>query len=572
MALRLTSRNVQEARVPRDKTLMQGEEREGRPDEHSPRDASAGGRNAGSDKAGSDKAGSDKAGSDKAGSQKKVVAADVALDWVLQEIVQQARLATTATGAFIGIVRAHSIICQATSGSNAAEFVTYLNRERRMLDSCLNGNAPQRCRDSETFEQLDANTCRYLGARSVVIVPIVDDEGEKLGVFGVFSPQVDAFSTANIVAMQTLSRRIGDAMAQIDRCTSASNGSASARRQPDTGKSLIHDRIHDRLLRAARRPLPPIRGPVAWVLGILAVLLPGCWILSRNGNLSQWTIHTSAKAPTVVTSPVPSVSSAPPLSDHISSGSADANSGQSPAVRAVAKESAAMAAGGKLVKDAPVASKAGKKISARSTPRVPDLEIENTLDDASSESLPSASVDTSRAPNQSSISVPPPASIGKEATLANAGASSVAGGASVGSLAREAAHLTRAPDPTHAEAAPPASATSQKASAASTDPALEAPIMISENTALERIAEQVKPDYPPGYPEDARAKDPQATVAVDVIVGKDGQVESVAPLKGDPRLLAAAAKVVAKWRFTPLPRNHRFVRFESHITVQFASP
>jgi len=203
---------------------------------------------------------------------------------------------------------------------------------------------------------------------------------------------------------------------------------------------------------------------------------------------------------------------------------------------------------------------------------VPELEIENTLDDANSESLPSASVDTSRTPNQSSISVPPPSSVGKQATAGNAGGSSVPVGASAGSLAPEAVHLTRAPEPSRAEAATPAGGTSQKASAASTDPALEPPIMIPENTALDRIAEQVKPDYPPDYPEDARAKDPQATVAVDVIVGKDGQVESVAPLKGDPRLLAAAAKVVAKWRFEPLPRNHRFVRFESHITVQFASP
>lgn len=547
MALRLTSRNVKEARVPRDQTLMQGEEPDGRDDEHSPRDSSAGGRNA--------------------GSHKKVVAADVALDWVLQEIVQQARLATTATGAFIGIVRAHSITCQATSGSNAAEFVAYLNRDRRMLNSCLNANAPQRCRDSETFEQLDANTCRYLGARSAVIVPIVDAEGEKIGVFGVFSPQADAFSTANIVALQTLSRRIGDAMAQIDRCTS--NGSASSRHPSDPGKSLIHDR----LLRAARRPLPAIRGPVAWVLGILAVLLPGFWFLSRNGRISQWTIHTFAKAPAAVTSPVASVSSGPPLSDHLSSGSADANSSQSPSVRAVAKESAAIAAGGKPVKEVPVASKAGKKISARNTPRVPDLEIENTLDDASTESLPPASGDTSRVPSQSITAVPPPTSaVGKPASSTNADSSSVSGSASVGSLPREALHLTRAPELPPTEATPPASGTSQKASAASTDPALEAPIMVPENTAIERIAEQVKPDYPPDYPEGARVTNQPATVAVDVIVGKDGQVESVAPLKGDPRLLAAAAKVVAKWRFTPLPRNHRFVRFESHITVQFASP
>src|SRR5271156_3672673 len=235
MALRLTSRNVKEARTPRDETLTQ-RETDGR------RDGPA--RVTGDGSFGA-----------RPGFQKKVVAADVALDWVLQEIVQQARLATTATGAFIGIVRGRNIICQATSGSNAAEFVAYLNRDRRIFDRCLDEAAPQRCRDSETSDEIDASTCRYLGARSVLVVPVIDAGEEKLGIFGVFSPQADAFSSANIIALQTLSRRIGDAMAQVDRCTSTSNGNAS-RRQSEPGKSSISGR----LLRAARRPLPAVRG------------------------------------------------------------------------------------------------------------------------------------------------------------------------------------------------------------------------------------------------------------------------------------------------------------------------
>jgi TonB family protein len=560
MALRLTSRNVKEARTPRDETPTQGET-DGRHDGPSARvtgDGSFGARDL--------------------GSQKKVVAADIALDWVLQEIVQQARLATTATGAFIGIVRGRNINCQATSGSNAAEFVAYLNRDRRMFDRCLAETAPQRCRDSETSEELDASTCRYLGARSVVVVPVINAKEEKLGIFGVFSPQADAFSSANIIALQTLSRRIGDAMAQLDRCTSAASGNVSTRRKSKPGKSSIRDR----LLRAARRPLPVIRGPVAWVLGILAVVLLGGWILSRTGAISQWTMYTSAKAPASVTSPAASASSALHLSDHPSpgnSGKTDINSGQSPKVQAVVKETPAVAADGKA---APVVSKGGRKIAARSTPRVPDLEIENTLDDASSESLPAASGETSRVPSQSITAAPSPTSvIGKPAISTNAASSSVSASASAGSLPREAVHLTRAPELPRTEATPSSSfssrgtkpgQTSLNASAASTGPELEAPIMVPENTALERIAEQVKPDYPPNYPEDARVKNPPATVDVDVIVGKDGEVESVAPLKGDTRLLAAAAKAVAQWRFQPLPRNHRFVRFESHITVQFATP
>jgi TonB family protein len=549
MVLRLTSRNVKEARVPREENLVQAEGLEGRHLRRPPQAAREG-----------------PSATRDFGSPKKVVAADLALDWVLQEIVQQARLATTATGAFIGIVRARNIVCQAMSGSNAREFVVYLNRDRRMLDSCLAATDPQRCRDSETSGDFDASTCRYLGARSVVIVPIIDAAEEILGIFGVFSPQADAFSDANIVALQTLSHRIGDAMAQIDRCTSVSASGAYARRASGSGNPLA---IRDRLLRAAHRPLPAVTKPVAWLFGIVVVGLLAGWILSRTTGLRA--IHTSAKALASATSPPVSVLAKPlsqPLSDPTSSSNAGTNHANDAAVRAEIKQSPTLAADGKPLTDAPVTSQAGKKIAARSLPHVPDLEIENTLDDASSGSLPSESADTSRAPSQSSIGTTPQSTgPGKKAPSTNAASSSVPGDASLASLPQEAVHPTGDPNP-RVEATPPANQTDGTARSANADPALAGAIMISEETALQRITEQVTPDYP----EDAKAQHVQGAVTVDVLVGRDGEVERVTPLKGDPRLLEAAVKAVTKWRFVPLPRNNRFVKFESHITVQFALP
>jgi TonB family protein len=547
MALRLTSRRVNQARIPRDETLVRGEETEeglGEPSSQAtdvsaaPRDLNSG---------------------------KKVVAADVALDWVLQEIAQQARLATSATGAFIAIMRGRSFICKAISGSNAAEFIAYLNRDRRMLDSCLAAGDAQRCRDSETCKELDANTCRNLGARSVVIVPITDAKDAKLGAFGVFSPQVDAFSSANIIALETLSRRIADAFTQIDRCTSATNGSAPARRQSEPGKSSLRNRV----AHAIQRPLPAIPGRVAWVLGILVLTLLVGWIFSRNIN--QWTTRTSAKSSAAVASEPVSLSAPPPSSDHPSSGSAKPSSVSAPVVRGVVKEAA------KAIDNEPVpstpASKAGKKIIGRSAPRVPELEIENTLDDAFPETSQSASLSAAKTPSQSTTAAILPAGIpSKNATSTNNGSSAAAGDASVGSPTREAVRMTRAPDPASVEITPPSKEVAQKVSTANAGPAPEGPVMVSENAALERISEQLKPDYPPDYPADLRTQHSPATVVVDVVVGKDGQVESVTPLKGDSRLMTSAAKAVAKWRFTPLPRDHRFVRFESHVTVQFVTP
>ena len=548
MVLRLTSRNVNEAREPREGNPVQAEDLETRNLRRPPQAAREGA-----------------SATQDLGSSKKVVSADLALDWVLQEIVQQARLATTATAAFIGIVRTRNIVCQAMSGSNAGEFIAYLNRDRRMLDSCLGATAPVRCRDSETSGDFDASACRYLGARSIVMVPIFDAAEERLGIFGVFSPQVDAFSNANIVALQTLSHRIGDAMAQIDRCTSVSASGTKVRRASASSTSL---RIRDRLFRAIQRPLPATKKPVAWVLGILVVGLLAGWILSRAIDLRA--IYASVKANASASSPPASVLAKPlsqPLPEPASSSNAETNHWNDAAVGAEVKQRPALAASNKPLTNAPT-TQAGKKVAALSRPHVPDLEIENTLDDASSDSLSSESTNPSRARSQSSIGITAQSTApGKNAPSMIASSSSVPGDASLGSLPREAVHPTGDPNP-RAEATPPANQTGGAASSANADPELAGAIMISEDTALARITEQVTPDYP----EDAKAQHVEGAVTVDVLVGKDGQVERVTPLKGDPRLLEAAVKAVSKWRFVPLPRNSRFVKFESHITVQFALP
>jgi protein TonB len=87
--------------------------------------------------------------------------------------------------------------------------------------------------------------------------------------------------------------------------------------------------------------------------------------------------------------------------------------------------------------------------------------------------------------------------------------------------------------------------------------------MIPEASALERVVEKVKPDYP----EEAMALNVQGTVIVDVVVGKTGLVENATPLDGDARLVASAVKAARKWQFAPLLRDNHFVSFETHLTL-----
>jgi len=353
MVLRATSSNLSEAREPRDENLLQEEEgNDGRfPQGKGMRDVPAGPRDLG----------------------EKVVAADIALDWVLQEIAQQARLATGATGAFVSLVRTNKIVCQATSGSTAGEFVTYLKRERRMIDACLRTGL-QRCRDSEVSAELDVSVCRYLGARAILIVPILDEKEERIGILGVFSPQVDAFSNASIVSLQSLSHRVADAISQVDRCTSVSSADVSAPTRSSRGRFLP---IRAPLLQATLRSLAAAgRASSVWIIGISAVVLLVGWTVSRA--ISQRGMHTPVSVSAAVTSNTNSLPARPLSND------ANTKPAQKPAVTADVKP----------VADAPIVHKANNKISSRLKPHMPDLEIENALDDVSSEPRPSESAGT----------------------------------------------------------------------------------------------------------------------------------------------------------------------------------
>lgn len=135
-------------------------------------------------------------------------AADLALDLVLNEIAQQARLTTNATGAAIALVRGSAIVGRATSGATASEVAALLNTRSGLAGVCLRTGKVQRCADAETNPQVDGVACRRLGARSIVVVPVQDKNGAPLGVIEIFAPRPDGFGDRDVLMLEAFSRRI----------------------------------------------------------------------------------------------------------------------------------------------------------------------------------------------------------------------------------------------------------------------------------------------------------------------------------------------------------------------------
>jgi protein TonB len=112
-----------------------------------------------------------------------------------------------------------------------------------------------------------------------------------------------------------------------------------------------------------------------------------------------------------------------------------------------------------------------------------------------------------------------------------------------------------------------ASTTSQDSGARSAS-ASSAPGIVPERTALARLVDRVEPEYP----DTAKAHHIQGIVVLDVLVGGDGRVQRLSPVRGYPRLVAAATDAVRQWRFEPMIRNGRPASFETNITLTFALP
>jgi TonB family protein len=418
------------------------------------------------------------------------LSADLALDLVLNEIVEHARLATGATAAAIALARGDDIVCRATTGDNAPDLGVRLEAQSGLSGACVQSRLWQRCDDTETDTRVDAEVCRSLGVRSILVFPVLKDN-TLLGVFEIFSPRPNAFSDREIQTLEALSRSIVNNVERAADVLSPPPPAVPASIAPESVDAVTAE------AEAARAD--PVAEPVE-------VNLP--------------------KAETVPLS-VDTV-----LEADVDGGSIRKES--STIILTLAVIAAAVFLGWMLgyVGKQKAAAVAKARLSAITTPQSAPI--------GPGTSDPSAAAPATESP---SSSYPTPGQNNTASSTPDGGLVVYDKGKVIFRASPAMASGSSKQAPSHA-------------------------LSVPSKVADEYVEQRVEPEYP----EQARDRHIQGPVVLVALVGKDGAVEKLSTVSGDPQLVPAATEAVQQWRFKPFFRNGSPEEFQTQITVSFRLP
>ncbi len=475
------------------------------------------------------------------GSLPAEVSADLALEIVLNEIVEQACLATGSTGAAVLLERDGKMTCRASSGANAPELGARLDSASGLTAECIKTRRLQRCDDAQADPRADTEASRSLGVRSFMIFPLLRD-GEIAGVLEVFSSRPEAFGERDELTLEALAQQI---LMNIERAG-----------QPlDAGA---------RVEAPAARSIPAIEAQDWEKPTADAVMSASVTGADRvNLHIVDMYKHDSQQR-----------DSYPHVAETLEADSYEENeaameSGQNrqggPNLVTVGLTAAV------LVCAVLLATLMGLRMGWRkstATAVASDAQVTGTA--PAQDTQGAGDGVQGGVPNGVAGGVPGAVSDAKDgaartgkANLRPEDAVPAEGSLSVYENGKEIFHL---PAGRNGSAASTETSASKVKAAAEVEPSEV--IQLSPDKVAGRLLHRVEPDYP----EEARRQGIQGAVVLDVHIGRDGAVEEAKLVSGQNLLADAAIAAVKQWRFKTRMQQGRAVEMETRVTLRFRLP
>ena len=118
---------------------------------------------------------------------------------------------TSAEGAAVTLAEGDELVYRAVAGAAQPHLGTRMPCRGSLAGLSLQVGVALRCNDAETDSRVYRESCRKVGIRSMVVVPLYHDD-EPVGVFGAFSRTCDAFDDADVAILELMGRLIAASM------------------------------------------------------------------------------------------------------------------------------------------------------------------------------------------------------------------------------------------------------------------------------------------------------------------------------------------------------------------------
>ena len=162
------------------------------------------------------------------------------LEAVLSLVASRSQSLLQTSGAAIALAAKDSgtMICRASAGPSAPPVGATLQVGSGFSGECVRTARMLRCDDTETDERVDPESCRALGIRSMLAVPVRLDE-RVIGLLEVFSAQPNAFGDSDSAVLQRFAETIVDAVNRAVRVHQPAPAPASPKFSPPPGSLLF---------------------------------------------------------------------------------------------------------------------------------------------------------------------------------------------------------------------------------------------------------------------------------------------------------------------------------------------
>ena len=145
--------------------------------------------------------------------QQEVLAAITDLEKVMALVVNRVPEVTNGSGAVIEIVDGDELVYRAASGAAKEHIGLHLPFAGSLSGVAVTTKTVVRSDDTENDARVDAEACRRIGIRSMVIAPLLEGD-VAVGALKTFSPRVQAFNDLDEYALQLLAGMASGALTQ----------------------------------------------------------------------------------------------------------------------------------------------------------------------------------------------------------------------------------------------------------------------------------------------------------------------------------------------------------------------